>query len=193
MRRIFLTILLTTWLSGAAADIYKRIDEHGVVHLSDRPMGKGSVLIIRDKKKVKPAVSGDFTRNRRRFTPMIEGIAARLRLDKHLVHALITAESAYDPNAKSRAGAVGLMQLMPDTASRYGVKDRYDPRQNVFGGMLYLRDLMFQFRDVVLAIAAYNAGENAVLKYGSQVPPYAETQTFVRLVLGFYRDYREAS
>ena len=185
-----LGLVLAVWLPALSANIYKLVDEDGVVHLSDRPMGEGTVLIVRGNQKVKLDTKHDFKRNRKRFSPMIEGIASRLRLDKHLVHAVITAESAYDPNAKSVAGAVGLMQLMPATARRYGVTNRYDPGQNVSGGLLYFRDLLFRFRDVVLALAAYNAGENAVAKYGNQVPPFAETRTYVRRVLRYYREYR---
>ena len=106
---------------------------------------------------------------------------------------MVTAESAYDPVAVSSAGAVGLMQLMPGTAERYGVRNRRDPRQNVLGGVRYLRDLLVQFDDLTLALAAYNAGENAVIRYGNRIPPYPETQNYVRKVLTFYRDYRRAS
>ena len=101
------------------------------------------------------------------------------------------AESAYDPHAVSKAGAVGLMQLMPGTARRYGVTDRRDPRENLTGGVRYLRDLLIQFNDVVLALAAYNAGEFAVIEHGRRVPPYPETRAYVRKVLTFYREYRE--
>ena len=117
-------------------------------------------------------------------------MAARYRLDRHLVHAVIRAESAYNPEAVSRAGAVGLMQLMPATAERFGVKNRRDPADNLRGGMLYLRHLMLLFDDIPLALAAYNAGEGAVSRYGNKIPPYKETQTYVRRVLSFYRQNR---
>jgi soluble lytic murein transglycosylase-like protein len=84
------------------------------------------------------------------------------------------------------------MQLMPATAERYGVRDRKDPNANVTGGTRYLKDLLGMFdNDLVLALAAYNAGENAVIKHGRQIPPYAETQTYVRRVLKFYNDYKK--
>jgi soluble lytic murein transglycosylase-like protein len=105
-----------------------------------------------------------------------------------LLHAVIRVESAYNPSAVSSAGAVGLMQLMPGTAQRYGVVDRTDPVQNIEGGARYLRDLMAMFgSDLTLAIAAYNAGENAVIKYNNSIPPYPETQNYVRQVLSLYR------
>ncbi len=109
-----------------------------------------------------------------------------------LVHAVVTAESAYDPHALSSAGALGLMQLMPATAKRFGVSDRKNPRANVYAGTRYLKQLLGMFdNDVRLALAAYNAGENAVIKYDNQIPPYPETQNYVRKVLKYYRQYRE--
>ena len=85
------------------------------------------------------------------------------------------------------------MQLMPATAKRYGVNDRRDPLENLLGGVRYLRDLLVQFRSVPLALAAYNAGENAVAQYGNRIPPYPETQAYVRKVLTHYKRYRQTS
>lgn len=110
-----------------------------------------------------------------------------------LIRAVITAESAFNPYALSSTGAVGLMQLMPDTAARYGVKNRMDPSQNILGGARYLRDLMQMFNNNMhLAIAAYNAGEGAVMKYGRKIPPYPETVAYVPKVLKYYKRYRLA-
>jgi soluble lytic murein transglycosylase-like protein len=114
--------------------------------------------------------------------------ARRYRLAPGLIHAVIRAESSYNPAATSPAGAQGLMQLMPGTAARYGVADSFDPVENVRGGAAYLRDLLDMFdQDLRLALAGYNAGEGAVLKHGRQIPPYAETQDYVRKVLDFFR------
>ena len=111
-----------------------------------------------------------------------------------LIHAVISAESGYNPFARSRKGAAGLMQLMPETAKRYGVKNRLDPAQNISGGARYLRDLIRMFNnDVQLAIAAYNAGENAVVRAGNRIPPYSETMTYVPRVMTYYRKYRATS
>ena len=97
-------------------------------------------------------------------------------------------ESAYDPQALSRAGAMGLMQLMPGTAQRYGVSNAWDPVQNLDGGARYLRDLLKMFnQDLRLALAGYNAGEGAVQKYGNQIPPYRETQNYVVKVMDLMR------
>ena len=107
------------------------------------------------------------------------------------MHAVVRAESAYNPNAVSRAGAVGLMQLMPATAAHYGVTNRRDPTQNLMGGTRYLAYLLKLFdNDLTLALAAYNAGEGAVQRYGNKIPPYRETQNYVRKVLAFYRQAR---
>jgi len=128
----------------------------------------------------------------KKFSPTVDAIAKLYRLPKSLVHAVITAESAYNPNAISRAGAVGLMQLMPGTAKRYGVKNRMNPYENIHGGSRYLRDLLIMFKnDLRLALAAYNAGEGAVKKYGYKVPPYKETQTYVRRVINYYKKYQK--
>ena len=186
---------LTPASSASAADIYKFVDSRGVMHFTDRPKGRGWKLVYRGGSRVKKpaAPSGGFSLNRNRFTPLINSMAQRFGLNHSLLHAVIQAESSYNPNALSKKGAVGLMQLMPGTAERYGVKDRYNPRENVAGGTRYLRDLLTQFRDVELALAAYNAGENAVIKYGRKIPPYPETQTYVRRVLRFYHENRPPS
>ena len=116
-----------------------------------------------------------------------------MSLEPELLHAVVRAESAYDPDAVSSAGAVGLMQLMPDTARRYGVSDRRDPDANVLAGASYLRDLIAEFeQDLELALAAYNAGENAVRSYGNRIPPYPETQGYVRKVLRYYAENQAA-
>ena len=128
--------------------------------------------------------------NRQRFAADVDRIAAQYRLEPALMHAVISAESAYNPWAVSPKGAMGLMQLMPGTAERFGVSNPYDPIANMHGGARYLRWLLDRFNDPRLAVAGYNAGEGAVQKYGNQVPPYRETQTYVVRVLDFYQRYR---
>jgi soluble lytic murein transglycosylase-like protein len=121
------------------------------------------------------------------FAGIIDRAAFVHGLDPWLLHAVIRAESAYNPGARSSKGAMGLMQLMPDTAARYGVRDPWNPEENVHAGARYLRDLMGMFgSDVRLAVAAYNAGEGNVQKYGNQIPPFEETRDYVSKVLGFY-------
>lgn len=175
------------------ADIYKYEDSRGNVYLTDTPM-KGPYRLVKvynnsGTRAAAPSLnSKQYRLNRARYTPIINTIAERLELAPELLHAVVRAESAYDPNAVSRAGAVGLMQLMPGTAEMYGVADRRDPVANVHGGAQYLRDLLELFgQDLELALAAYNAGENAVKSYGNQIPPYPETQGYVRKVLSYYQ------
>ena len=132
----------------------------------------------------------NFQRNRRQLTPLIKQQARQYKVDPALVMAIIHAESAYDRKAVSRAGAVGLMQLMPGTAKRYGVSNRTDAAQNIRGGVQYLRYLLELFKfNIKLTLAAYNAGESAVLKYGNKVPPYPETEQYVKKVVTYYQDY----
>ena len=120
-------------------------------------------------------------------------MANRYKLPKSLIHAVITAESAYDSEAVSRAGAVGLMQLMPGTARRYGVKNRRNPYQNISGGTQYLRDLLVMYdNNLQLVLAAYNAGEGAVKKYNNTIPPYKETQNYVKKVIAYYNKYKQS-
>ena len=178
---------------SSAADIYKYIDSEGLVHLSDRRINSNYKLLVRSAAKSPRINLGAFPANRSKFTPLIEEHAKRYRLDADLVHAVVMMESAYDPRAISSKGAVGLMQLMPGTATRYGVRDRENPSQNLNGGVRYLRDLLLQFRSVSLALAAYNAGEGAVLRYGRQIPPYPETQKYVLKVLSHYKELKAAT
>jgi soluble lytic murein transglycosylase-like protein len=177
------------------ADIYKYVDKHGRVILTDQPTHGGYKRLVKTWKGWEEAKSQialrDFHRNRERFAPTIKLYADRYRLPHSLLHAVITAESAYDPEAVSRAGAVGLMQLMPETAKRYGVSNRRNPTDNIDGGTRYLRDLLVMFNNnLQLALAAYNAGENAVKKYGNRIPPYTETRNYVKKVIDYYHEYR---
>ncbi len=178
----------------ADADIYKYVDKHGRVHLTDRPSHGGYKRLVKTWKGWQEARVDyrSVSKNRKRYEPTIATAAKAHRLPPALLHAVITAESAYDPDAISTAGAVGLMQLMPGTAQRYGVSNRRDPIANVSGGTRYLSDLLAMFdNNLVLALAAYNAGENAVINNGHKIPPYKETQTYVRRVLKYYNDYKK--
>ncbi len=127
--------------------------------------------------------AGAVRRRDARIERLVNETARRHDLDPQLVHSVIRAESNYDPFAISPKGAQGLMQLMPATARRFGVANTFDPNENLQGGMRYLRYLLDLFGDERLAVAAYNAGEKAVMRHGG-VPPYEETERYVRLVLG---------
>lgn len=129
---------------------------------------------------------GSPTASRTQLLGMIEQIAEKHGVDEKLVKALIRQESGFNPNAKSKSGAMGLMQLMPQTAKHLGVSDPYNPVQNVEGGVKYLKSMLNKYNgNIILALAAYNAGPGAVDKY-SGVPPYKETQNYVKNILANY-------
>lgn len=135
------------------------------------------------------AVRVSNNKNKKEFEQLIAKTADKHQVDPRLLHAVIQAESAYNPSAVSSAGAVGLMQLMPATAARFGVNDRYDPMQNLEGGTRYLKYLLQLFNsDLRLAVAAYNAGENAVMRNHNSIPPYAETRHYVSEVLSLQQN-----
>jgi hypothetical protein len=181
--------------SEARADIYSFTDERGVVHFTNIPgLDKRYRLIRREAGSSVPRSGQAWMPTEadiRRFSHIVD-VASRLHgVEPALVQAVITAESGFNPNALSRKGASGLMQLMPDTARRYGVRNIWDPVENVHGGVRYLRDLLTMFNgDVRLAVAGYNAGENAVIRAGNRVPPYAETQQYVPKVIDLYHRFR---
>ncbi|NNJ93042.1 MAG: lytic transglycosylase domain-containing protein [Gammaproteobacteria bacterium] len=203
MSRLLKNSVIAILISGplvmpVSADIYKYRDAEGRIYFSDEPMRGNYRLLQRfgmngqTKKKGQSKVNYAAVEvNKQRFSPLIETVAKETLIRPELLHAIIRAESAYDPNAVSHKGAVGLMQLMPGTAQRYGVSDRRNPQQNLRGGATYFRDLLIQFDfDLKLAIAAYNAGENAVIRSGNKIPNYQETQNYVVKVLRFYRQNR---
>ena len=185
-RRLGWFLWLTGWMSLAGADVYKCVTADGQVYYADERKSACYRLIIRTPKPRPPAGKKILARRRARFAPLIDRVARKYALDPRLLHAVIRAESAYDPKAVSPKGAVGLMQLLPQTARRYGINDPHDPRANLEAGARYRRDLLALFGDVKLAVAAYNAGEAAVRKYGNRIPPYRETRRYVARVMQFY-------
>jgi len=177
---------------SSAVEVFKYVDSKGRVHLTDRPPHNGYQLIQKAGKRLRTSRINfrDKDANRKRFASKIAEVASRYQVPEALIHAVIDIESAYDPNAISRAGAVGLMQLMPATARRYGVANRRNPSASLTGGTRYLKDLLLRFdSNLELALAGYNAGENAVEKFGNQIPPFDETQNYVRKVLELYSQH----
>lgn len=192
---VSLSALVLLGSQAARADIFSFTDERGVVHFTNIPgLDKRYRLIYREVRNVVPR-SGQVwmpsEEDIKRYSGIVESAAASNGVETALVHAVITAESGYNPNAVSRRGATGLMQLMPDTARRYGVRNIFDPVENIHGGVRYLRDLLTLFNgNIELAVAGYNAGENAVIRHGNSVPPYAETKAYVPKVIGIYQRFR---
>ena len=181
-RHIQTTLLIAVFLMLSSqplqADIYKYIDSKGVLHFTNMPISSGYQLYIREK-----PVRNEYLDPDTRFDPYISEASKRYGIDFSLIKALIKVESDFNPKAVSRKGARGLMQLMPKTAQDLGVRDVFDPTQNVEGGARYLRDLLdLHGQDLSLALAAYNAGPTAVARYGG-IPPYPETEDYVRKVL----------
>ena len=172
--------------------LYHFQDLEGISHYTNKAsLGKGMELV--SKRPIyywgKPRsggavpVIGTLKKRIGAYRPLVVQAARETGLDSNLIHAVILAESAYDPKALSPKGAMGLMQLMPATAERFGVQDAWDPAQNIRGGTRYLKWLMERFgNDVELVVAAYNAGEGAVEKYGRSIPPYKETRAYVQRV-----------
>jgi len=202
MRKLLIFVLLAAAggspLSVARADVFKFVDATGHVYYTDKPRHSGYRMIIhtppaflyassRSLRRFGSSYNPAFDHNRREYAPLIDAAANRYDLDPGLLHAVIRAESSYNPGAVSNKGAAGLMQLMPGTADRYGVQDRFNPADNIDGGARYLSDLLDMFDDVRLAVAAYNSGENTVKRFGNQIPPIPETQQYVDRVLNYYR------
>jgi transglycosylase-like protein with SLT domain len=168
--------------SCAQADSYRMVETNGVVHLTNAPTDP--------RYRGLPGSSGTATgwlrmseTARGQYASEIREISSRHGVDSTLVESVIRAESAFNPTAVSRSGARGLMQLMPKTALALGVRDSFNPRENIEGGVRHLRYLLDRYPgNVALAIAAYNAGEGAVDSHRG-IPPYAETQQYVQRVL----------
>lgn len=202
-RFLLSVVLLVSAVSAgiAHADIYRYVDADGAVHFTNVPQDSRFKVYLKEKRRADPVtetLAGEIRyydeKERARYAKPIQDAAKATRLDAALIHAVISAESGYNPFARSRKGAAGLMQLMPETAKRYGVKNRLDPAQNISGGARYLRDLIRMFNnDVQLAVAAYNAGERAVVRAGNRIPPYQETMAYVPRVMSYYRKYRTTS
>lgn len=198
---IFLALALPSlaW----AGNIYKYVEKDGtVVYTNVPPKGPSARQARKLEGEFRPApspiaparVSVQSRISSGEFDEYIDSAAVRYKMPPALVRAVMHAESAFDPNAISHVGASGLMQLMPGTAREMYVKDIFDPKDNIEGGVRYLRVLANEFDgDMVKMVAAYNAGPEAVKKYGGQVPPYPETQAYVRKVISLYFQYKAQS
>jgi soluble lytic murein transglycosylase-like protein len=180
--------LVFSWVTPAFADVYVYKDSNGVLTFSNVPNHTGYRRVLREKNgpvSINSLVNGSYD-------DLILTASGRYNIDAHLIRAVIKAESDFNSNARSHKGAMGLMQLMPDTARLHNVSDAYDPGANVEGGVRHLRMLLDRYQgDVELSLAAYNAGSAAVEKHGG-IPPFVETRDYVRRVLRFYDSYRSS-
>lgn len=188
MKSLVLILLLA--IPAAAQDLYIVQGKGGSVTITSRkPPSSARFRIVRGKRAVfqpRPIKSS--------FTHLVSAVAWRYSIDPNLINAVIHVESAFRVKAVSPKGAMGLMQLMPATARSLGVSDPFNPLENIWGGVRYLVKMLDEFDgDLELALAAYNAGPNAVKKYNNQIPPYRETQRYVRKVLAARDMYRRES
>jgi soluble lytic murein transglycosylase-like protein len=196
-RRCSLALALSVVTATALghADIYKVVRPDGTIEFTNQPGArsrKGAALVARARRPAAAAfMPSDASPERfTRYDAHIREAAALYQIPEELIRAVIRVESDFDPRAVSRANAHGLMQLLPETATRMLVTDILDPRQNILGGVRYLRVLANTFNgNLELTLAAYNAGEGAVIRYGG-IPPYEETRGYVVRVLTYYRAYR---
>jgi soluble lytic murein transglycosylase-like protein len=183
--------LLSASAASAHSKIYTYVDADGVRHYTDVPDNNRYRLLVMSPDEV--TASGDHydqavLARATQYDSIIEKAAMSAAVEANLLRAVIVVESGFNSRAVSKRGAVGLMQLMPATASRFGVSNRYDPTENIHGGAMYLKFLMNRFgQNVRLALAAYNAGEDAVDRNGGQIPPFSETMAYVPRVLKIYR------
>ncbi|HLY97340.1 MAG: lytic transglycosylase domain-containing protein [Sideroxydans sp.] len=191
-------LLWGIYLQPVRADVYAYTANDGAVNLSNVPMDSRYAVLVAEPQEQPAAPSATdpgrrslIITNKVRYEKMVDEVASTYGVESALLHAVISVESRYSPKAVSRKGAAGLMQLMPMISKHYGVADPLDPVQNLHGGAKYLRDLLKKYNnDRSLALAAYNAGERAVAKYGNRIPPFRETTDYVPRVLGFYLKYQ---
>lgn len=190
MGGVFGFMLALAVAAPAAADpIYVTKDADGNLIFTDSPTGdeESWKAVGREPAPINPYL--DYEKQEGKFDALIVKYAKKYRLDPFLIKAMMKTESHFDPQAISSAGAHGLMQLMPKTAERYGVKDMFNPEQNIAGGARYLRDLLLMFDgDLSLAVASYNCGEKLVMQTQS-VPDIPETRDYVRKVLDQRKEY----
>jgi soluble lytic murein transglycosylase-like protein len=193
---VFLTAtLLVASAAAAHPQIYSYVDADGQRHYTDVPDNNRYRLLIlspHDRTASGEHYDAMLLAKAGQYDSIIEKAALSAAVEPNLLRAVIVVESGFNLRAVSKRGAVGLMQLMPATATRFGVSNPYDPRQNVQAGARYLKFLIDRFgQDVRLALAAYNAGEEAVDRNGGQIPPFSETMAYVPRVLKIYQMLRD--
>ena len=177
-------LLMAVWPAHADAQIYAWRDANGTLVLSDRAIDQPTAIYeVEGAPRYVSTTPVEATSARERYEPFVVEYSNQHSLRPELVRAVIQVESGYNPRALSPKGAMGLMQLMPDTARMLGVQRPYDPEQNIRGGTRYLRLLLDRYEgSEELALAAYNAGSGAVDRHGKRIPPYRETRDYVRKV-----------
>jgi len=182
----YVLIILFLFVSAVHADIYRYIDEDGVMHFTNTPTSStmNFKLFLKEKPKINPRYST------KRYDDIITNASQQHGVSFPLLKAIIKAESGFDPQAVSKKGAKGLMQIMPENFKPLGIRDPFDPSQNIHAGARYFKQMYDRFKGKLpLSLAAYNAGPTAVERYKT-VPPYEETEEYVKRVLKFYYNYK---
>lgn len=188
-RLLVLVLAAIVWsmASPALADIYMYIDSMGVLHFTNTPTSSDYKLYIKERPKPRPP-----PHTTKKFDPFIREASDKHGIEFYLLKALIKVESDFNPTAVSRSGALGLMQIMPDNVEAFNIKDPFDPWQNIMGGAGYLRQLLQRFDGKLpLALAAYNAGPTVVEQF-RRVPPFKETEEYVKKVMTYYNAYKNS-
>ncbi|MEP6883868.1 MAG: lytic transglycosylase domain-containing protein [Gammaproteobacteria bacterium] len=187
--------LLSASVAVARSQIYTYVDGDGLRHYTDVPDNNRYRLLVlspRDRTASGDRYDAMLLARAGMYDSIIEKAAVSVSVEPNLLRAVIVVESGFNTRAVSKRGAMGLMQLMPATATRYGAANPFDPHENVHAGARYLKFLIDRFgQDLRLALAAYNAGENAVDRHGGQVPPFSETMAYVPRVLRIYELLKE--
>ena len=182
-----MVLLLFQTASPVFADIYMYLDSEGILHFTNTPTSSHYKLYLKEK----PKKSLETQEISSRYDHIISEAAYTSGISFALIKAMIRVESNFDPEAVSRKGAMGLMQIMPDNLEAFDIQDPFDPRENIIGGSLYFRKLMARYEGKLpLALAAYNAGPSLVDRYRG-VPPIRETEEYVKKVMTYYYAFQE--
>jgi soluble lytic murein transglycosylase len=172
-------------INSGIADIYKYIDSNGVLHFTNAPTSSDYRLYIKERPAILLQVSSIG-----KYEPIISAASQRHGISAHLLKAIIKVESDYNPQAVSRKGAKGLMQIMPETIKALNIANVFDPWENIMGGARYFKQLFNRYEGKLpLALAAYNAGPGVVDRFGS-IPPFRETEAYVEKVIKYYYSFK---
>lgn len=196
LNALLINVLILTGLSPMTLgnNLFIYVSPDGERMVTDRPINRDGYVLEQNALSAQSAGTSlryqDNTRNRELIERHIKNAAYLYDMEPSLIRAVIRQESAFRIDARSHKGAMGLMQLMPATAQQYRVRNVLDPKENIYAGTRHLRYLLKRYRNLAMALAAYNAGEGAVSRYQG-IPPYPETQNYVRKVIGWYEDYKQ--
>lgn len=186
-------VLLSMMTSPALADIFLYIDKEGVMHFTNVPTHYQYRVFLRERSGNTSKVRTSYKPDSNKYDHLIDTSSQKYGVDSALVKAIIRAESSFNPHAISTKGAEGLMQLMPETAMKMNVLNPFDPRENIEGGVKYVKYLLERFdHNLKLSLAAYNAGETVVTQ-NNGIPNYSETKNYVAEVLRYYKEYQSSS